>query len=349
MIKPLTSLRMFFALFVFFSHLSFLRENESYVRLFNSIFDEGFLGVSFFFILSGFILAYNYKEKVISGGISKKAFYVARFARVYPIHFVTMLAALAISLVSSTDSMKYLLPQILLLQSFFSDSSVFFSLNAPSWSISNEMYFYLLFPFVIILSVRSKIILFIMYFILILLLNSKLDDELKHYWLYISPLIRFSDFLLGILLFELFSRVRPIYSTMSQPTLFEFGAIVLFCVFFIPHQMIELSFRYSIYYWIPMSAIVLVFALSSAAETRSVFTRVLSNKYLVWAGEISFCFYLIHFLAIQVINYIRVKFLPNMDLIVLSIIIFLLTLIASAIAYRHIEKPLNKKVKEYLL
>lgn len=65
MIKPLTSLRFFFALCVFVSHLSFLKGSEYYANIFETIFDEGFLGVSFFFILSGFILAYNYEDKIL--------------------------------------------------------------------------------------------------------------------------------------------------------------------------------------------------------------------------------------------------------------------------------------------
>ena len=61
MIKPLTSLRMF-SHFLFSESFGFSKRNQL-CQYFNSIFDEGFLGVSFFFILSGFILAYNYKEK----------------------------------------------------------------------------------------------------------------------------------------------------------------------------------------------------------------------------------------------------------------------------------------------
>ena len=65
MIKPLTSLRFFFALFVFLSHLYFLKASEFYIDIFENFFSEGFLGVSFFFILSGFILAYNYEDKIL--------------------------------------------------------------------------------------------------------------------------------------------------------------------------------------------------------------------------------------------------------------------------------------------
>ena len=349
MIKPLTSLRMFFALCVFLSHLSFLKEDELYAQLFNSIFYEGFLGVSFFFILSGFILAYNYKAKFSTAAVSKKVFYVSRLARIYPMHFITMLIALVLSLASSTDSLKYLPQNIFLIQSFFSDPNVFFSLNSPSWSISNEMFFYLLFPFAILLSTNKKIFLLSIFSLLIFILNINLNENIKHYWLYISPIIRFSDFLLGVLLFDIFEKMKKIYTEKKSLLYLEFGAILLFIIFFIFHEKIDLGYRYSIYYWIPMSLIILVFSLSSILGKKKSISGFLSNKYLVWLGEISFCFYLIHFMSIQIINYIRLKFLFDMDLLLLSLMIFLLTLIASAVAYKYIEKPLNKKVKEYLL
>jgi len=349
MIKPLTSLRMFFALFVFLSHLSFLKDDELYEKLFNSIFYEGFLGVSFFFILSGFILAYNYKHKFSTDKISKKVFYVSRLARIYPMHFATMLLALILSLVSSTDSLQYLPKNLFLIQSFFSDQNIFFSLNSPSWSISNEMFFYLLFPFAILLSTNKKIFLLSIFILLVLILNIKLNEDLKHYWLYISPIIRFSDFLLGMLLFDVFEKVKKLYAEKESPLFFESIAILLFIGFFIFHEAIDLGYRYSIYYWVPMSFIILVFSLSSVLNKKNSIGSVLSNKYLVWLGEISFCFYLIHFMSIQIINYIRIKFMFNMDLLLLSLVILLLTLIASAVAYKYIEKPLNRKVKEYLL
>ncbi|MCU4542684.1 acyltransferase [Acinetobacter bereziniae] len=349
MINPLTSLRIFFALFVFLSHLSFLKNDEQYAKLFYSIFNEGFLGVSFFFILSGFILAYNYKEKFLLGKISKKTFYVSRLARIYPIHFFTMLVALILGLISSSDNVKYILEHIFLIQSFFSDQDIYFSLNSPSWSISDEMFFYLLFPFVIFLNKSYKILLFIFFIFLIFILNYKLSDNLKHYWLYISPIIRFSDFLLGILLFDIFERVKKIYAKKESPLIFELFAIFLFIVFFIFHDKIDLGYRYSVYYWIPMSLIILIFSLSKVLYSQNSVSNILSNKYLVWLGEISFCFYLIHLLVIQVMNYIRVKLSLSIDLLLFSIFIFIFTLIASAIAYKFIEKPLNKKVKEYLL
>ena len=129
MIKPLTSLRMFFALFVFLSHLAFLKNDTYYADVFNNIFNEGFLGVSFFFILSGFILAYNYREKFLTGSISKKEFYISRLARVYPVHIATTVIVLLLTFIQYGQGWEYLFQHIFLMQSFFLEENIHFSLK----------------------------------------------------------------------------------------------------------------------------------------------------------------------------------------------------------------------------
>lgn len=349
MIKPLTSLRFFFALFVLLSHLSLLKDHENYRLIFESIFAEGFLGVSFFFILSGFILAYNYEQKFIEQKITKKEFFIARLAKIYPMHFVTMLAALILgSLIGGSG--KYIVQNVLLIQSFFPSDKIFFSLNAPSWSISDEMFFYLLFPFILLLKQRTKLAIFAILFATILVMNVFLSGEQKHYWLYISPILRFSDFLLGMMLFNVYLKLKaqPNLKNYSL-TYFEIAALTIFAVFFALHQFADMGLRYSVYYWVPMLLIILSFALSSEENESTYLNRFLSHKYMVWLGEISFCFYLIHLLVIRLAEYTIRQYALTMDGLLLSLIIICISIGLSALAFKYIEKPLNRKLKERFL
>ena len=89
MINTLTSLRFIFALMVFGAHCYTID------KFFDThFFKEGFVGVSFFFVLSGFIIAYNYQKKFSENKITKRAFWVARIARIYPLHWLTLLLSL---------------------------------------------------------------------------------------------------------------------------------------------------------------------------------------------------------------------------------------------------------------
>ncbi|MDH6251930.1 peptidoglycan/LPS O-acetylase OafA/YrhL [Chryseobacterium sp. H1D6B] len=348
MIKPLTSLRFFFALCVFFSHLSFLKLDEDYKDLFNNIFSEGFLGVSFFFILSGFILALNYREKFRRNTITLKKFYIARFARIYPLHFVTML----VSIPALFSSYKILTYNNFLLQSYIPDQQYFFSYNAPSWSISDEMFFYAFFPILIIVSYKFstalKTILFAGFVFLILALNNLLPSEKIHYWLYISPLTRIFDFLLGIFLFDIYSYLknRNLILNTNTYTILEIGSLFVLILFFILRNNFPISYRYSIYYWLPMCLIILISAKPFILEKKETWiSKLLSWKWLVYLGEISFGFYLIHYLAITYVSKYNGLMGIHLEGIPLALVMFSITLITSIFAFEKIEKPLNKKIK----
>ena len=113
MIKPLTSLRFFFALMVFLSHIGFLygidKQSQVDLDFFAKefiAFKEGYLGVSFFFILSGFILTYNYSEKFKNKAITYKDYMRARFFRIVPLHWLTLLISIVLSILIFIVIMK---------------------------------------------------------------------------------------------------------------------------------------------------------------------------------------------------------------------------------------------------
>ena len=81
MINSLTSLRFIFAMMVFGAYCYVI--DDFYNAHF---FKEGFAGVSFFFVLSGFIISYNYQYKLQEHKIDKRTFWAARIARIYPLH-----------------------------------------------------------------------------------------------------------------------------------------------------------------------------------------------------------------------------------------------------------------------
>lgn len=341
MIDSLTSLRFLFALCVFVSHLGILQTDPKYKILYDKIFYEGFLGVSFFFILSGFILSYAYNSRLNRSLSSIKTFYIGRIARIYPVHIVTMLIAIVFALILNKKDL-HILPNMFLLQSFFSSQDIYFSLNAPSWSISDEMFFYSLFPITVFLSMRYKLIAFILLFISIVFLNYYLNESLKHYWLYISPFTRFADFLLGILLYQYSLKIK---NKSINSNLIECLSFFVFFVFFVFHDFIPVSLRYSIYYWIPMSLIIISFSVSWRSGQLGLISKLLSNKCLVFLGEISFCFYLSHMLVMTVMFFIKKQLGLTIDLLLFSLLVLICTVIFSFLLHRYIELPLNKKIK----
>ena len=117
MIDTLTSLRLFFALMVFGAHCYVVDSSFS-----THIFKEGFVGVSFFFILSGFIIAYNYQKKMEERLVTKRRFWAARVARIYPLHVLTLLGVAVVgNWLTPTgwcEGLKHFIPALFLLHPF---------------------------------------------------------------------------------------------------------------------------------------------------------------------------------------------------------------------------------------
>lgn len=298
-IESLTSLRFIAALFVVFSHLGFLASSQSIElkQLYDTVFYEGYIGVTFFFILSGFILSFSYTERMQSNSITNRAFYIARIARIYPLHLLTFLLSLPLvfyGIYTQGGSLFAIVPNFFLIQSFFPDKALFFSANAPSWSLSNELFFYLLFPFFIL---RKNCLLVVVATLIavfqVTISLSALSPEQQHYWLYIFPLSRLFDFLVGILLFRLHEAYGQKMRNMG-PDLTKGLSIALLMLFIVMKDLIPQAFRYDLYYVLPMALVIFTFA-----QEGGKISRCLSAKIWVLLGEASFSLYLIHQLVIR--------------------------------------------------
>lgn len=89
-IKSLTGIRFFAAIFVIFFHYL---DTKQYAGLYiTELTRYGYVGVSLFFVLSGFVLAYNYPN--FTSAAERNRFWWARFARIYPLYLVALLASL---------------------------------------------------------------------------------------------------------------------------------------------------------------------------------------------------------------------------------------------------------------
>lgn len=156
-IRSLTALRGIAALWVVayhYSHHTELTFGKSFVK-------QGDLAVDIFFTLSGFILVYVYR-----GGFDTVDFLVKRFARLYPVHVVTLLAVMAMVLIGRAAGVQVdggvrpddVITHILLLHSSGVNDGL--ALNYPSWSISAESFAYIAFPMLLIavMEYRLKIV-----------------------------------------------------------------------------------------------------------------------------------------------------------------------------------------------
>ncbi len=154
-LRPLTSVRFIFALLVVLFH-GLTGHMQGWPDPVRAVIDHGSVGVSFFFILSGFILAYSYRGR-IRGADDRRAFWLARAARVLPAYYLAFLLFLPLAIYGAASAPDVQAAfgralviaglQLTLTQSWIPEAAV--AWNGPAWSLSVEAVFYLLFPFLL--------------------------------------------------------------------------------------------------------------------------------------------------------------------------------------------------------
>lgn len=229
-----------------------------------------------------------------------------------------MLLALPILLLSSTainQKAIILLSNIALLQTWFSDNSIYFGLNATSWFLSLTMFFVLASSMVLRFwnKVSKKyvfpilVILYVVQFVITMIFNGNLH---AHWIIYIFPITRLIDYMIGSGLYKFnkevnmakyFGRVATNFILLAN----VIGQIYLLCYI---HRMNIVSDFLYVVMWTLTSSIFICFLSGEYEMTDGHgglnFTKIFENKLLVLIGDYSFYIFLIHSMAIAYINYI---------------------------------------------
>ena len=205
MIRSFTGWRYIFAVAIFMHHYQI--DGKSVLQA------GGVIGVTFFFILSGFLLAYGYKKRLMTREISTSDFYKARAVKLYPLHILCFAAVFLLGIRNfvTADLPKAVL-NLFLLQSWVPSPDYYMSYNAVSWFLSDELFFYLMFPFVlpVLLNGSGKKIAVGagIFAISYSAAAALIPSDHYHAYFYINPLSRFADFVFGILVFRIFDQRR---------------------------------------------------------------------------------------------------------------------------------------------
>lgn len=269
------------------------------------------LGVGFFFVLSGFILTYVYRDFT---GHSIRAFYVARLGRLWPVHFVTFLAAAIVlqpNLLLSGPHIATIPYNLTLTQAWLPLNGLVFSWNAVSWSVSAEFWFYLLFPLLVIGRQFWPVALITIAATVAFVIAVELGGIYKPpQFLAFSPLhavqqhpaARMVEFVCGVGAGRLFNRG---FRIKLPPNFLEIASLVALAVFAATSTGLMLILSTSgvpaIGIWYSQSGGAVLFALAIFifANGGGFITKILSHKTLVTLGEISFSTYMVHQLVIR--------------------------------------------------
>lgn len=202
-IQALTGFRFLAAAIVLMFHSGAgFAETAGLPEMLVRLLENGYLGLSFFFVLSGFVLTYSHGD----GVASLRLYAASRVARIYPVYLLSLIIMLPLAWrgLSPKDAAAVLL----MIQSW-SDDFDKYAWIMQAWSISVEAFFYASFPLLIALIRRfsiaaSSLALLLAASIMVAfgLPAAKLHDGTAP-WLMFTPLARLPEFLSGMLLCQL--------------------------------------------------------------------------------------------------------------------------------------------------
>ncbi|MBK9140857.1 MAG: acyltransferase [Candidatus Melainabacteria bacterium] len=363
-LDALTSLRFFAAMMVVCLHLSnvfpAIATLSSQLCLFQ--------GVSFFFVLSGFILFYSYQRFDTQRDIL--FFWCKRIARLWPLHLTTFLARFtflptAFIFPGPAPSWIVAVANLCLLNAWIPHREFYLSYNSPSWSISTELFFYLAMPGLIPIFRKSRFLLLALATSTLLVTlslgnavpsDSSFDSAYAANGLaYVNPFSRLLEFTLGMCIADIHLRMNGVWDwSRTRASIIEALVIsILFIAIFstLPITNLLAPFTGAAgQIWIstvgvtllPFTLVILV-----TSFQRGAISQFLASKVLVFLGEISFAIYLVHAPLIELWD----RFVPRIEtcqpLEYILIPVFLCLLFAlSHLAYRIIEIPSKNGLTE---
>lgn len=342
-----------------------------------------YFGMSLFFVLSGFVLYLNYAPSLEGNRPGAlKDFFVARFARLYPLYFFYMAVCFAtIVYTRIPDMFPDILYYIPLVQSWIAGTKlkpVLFTLDeaAATWSVSTEFFFYLLFPIlcslafrylkrvnpfieIVALTVLSLAVLYMIYSLwpwLISYFAGSMPDGVALQWLnYYSPFCRIFEFMTGLSVARLYLYYRDRKPTSSETTIA--GIIALLCALTVMRDIYYTALPptapYDFWSFIRpnfWNAPPIAYLIIYSARYESSFSKLMSSPSLVLGGEISYSMYFFHiFLVNRFLGGEReIGILSAIEWIVRFSVFTTLVLCLSYGTYSLVEKPCRNGVRKFL-
>jgi peptidoglycan/LPS O-acetylase OafA/YrhL len=306
-LPALTGLRIFAALAVYASHVGAPHGSP---RVISTLFGSGYCGVTVFFVLSGFVLAFNYFDQMRRPrAATVYDFFVARFARIYPLYLL-ILAYVVLHDHALGESVSGWWRNALALQAWDGSDLHAYSFDAPAWSISVEFFLYACFPLLVPLVARLRtpratliaaggVALAMTALAAWFVASGRgnlpwLDPGSSHRWLYRTPLTRLGDFALGILAARLLAQAGGLAQVRAMGRWLAPAAGALIALLMAWPALFYTTWSWDLAYALP--AVVLIFAL--AVTPAGWLARFLSLSPLILLGEASYAFYLVHSPAI---------------------------------------------------
>ncbi|MDZ5445367.1 acyltransferase [Micromonospora sp. 4G57] len=340
-LPSLTGLRWVAALLVFGFHVATMRivAVPDYQAVVDWLFTLGLSGVEFFFILSGFVLVWSYRD-----GERRRTFLRRRLAKIYPNHLLMWVVVLLVGLWFADPVNGWAaLGNLALVQAWNPTPGYFYSVNTVSWSLSCELFFYLCLPFVLPVLRRLRpaalwaVVVAAPLLIVALWPGQRLVPEESRWWFtQVFPLVRSLEFWMGVAAAELMRRGR-----WRGPGLTA-ASLLFVATWAVAAQWIRAEL------WAGLLAVAYLLVITAAADADVRGRRTpWRSRPMVWLGEVSFAFYLVHVFVMVTVLRLTGHYgvgLPGWwgPLAVLGFLV--VNLVLAGALHRYVEMPMMRRL-----
>lgn len=341
MIASLQALRFIFALFIFAEHFPLSPEQPHLLA------GAGAMGVSFFLVLSGFVMSIGYEQRVQQESFRWSDFMIKRLIRLWPLHLLCLGAWIVLAWGAWGSSAIHPLPLLgnaLLLQWLPVEH---IAGNSVAWCLSVLVVFYALYPFLARRSTKQLILISLLLEAILLGTSTLIAESYSYSFWYIAPYSRLQDFLLGILTYRALQHVLAQQGAERWGKLPAIGRytlealpILLYGIALYLVRMYNTGFTDVALFYLPSCLVIFLFALSSKCEEKSGIPDLLNQDWLIYLGKISFSFYMIHNLVILFVKRIMEWISPLHPWELRLLFSLATTLVLSVTINRFFEAPL---------
>jgi peptidoglycan/LPS O-acetylase OafA/YrhL len=331
-----------------------------------TVFGAGYTGVSLFFVLSGFVLTYNYLTPDGGGVRSVREFLIARFARVYPVYLLAIVLSAPLfvrdlqregggALLHNGPRMAA--ATLALVQAWIPPYAC--RLNCPGWSLSAEAFFYALFPVLgLWLAHRSRrqlmqlaVACWGLACLMALLYIARDPDGVRiataatdRFWIKLlkfNPLVRLPEFVLGIITGLMFLRAPQL--TARTAGRISIAAVAVIAITFALHQQLPYPLLHN--GLLSLVFATLIFALAAGGGP---IARVLSTRPLQLLGEASYALYLLHVsVLVYTIKALQVIGLSIERTPVLILLYLVGVQLLAIVVLQRVEEPARRAIRAW--
>ena len=377
-LHSLTSTRFFAAMWVLMMHFASVGalgptdSASAYGAFLRFWLATGGSAVGFFFVLSGFILAHTYHQRLHDNtAAQRQRFWRARVARIYPTYLLALCLTTASALTlgqlgvqpwSTCTWANCTAPWLLSalpLQSWFADSQIQQLWNAPGWSIATEAFFYALFPWLLrpVMALTHRWgwwtlaalwLLQNLMFAGLSLYTAQASPELQSalaWWQERHPLLRLPEFLMGITAWTLYNSRNPSRPRHTSQALALIVALSL--IWYLPAPaapwLLHTALSGKAYLLAaPLFAALIHWLATAERQATEPLTQALSSPMLVTLGQASYALYIIHWFGLQSLY---IAFHSQGSPPVWASYLAVALLVAASLALHHgYERPLQKRL-----